>query len=82
MTSITNVTDAFINIIRRTIFVTCRPTVAVDYIAYHISQTQLIPNEADSVLSENVVRVGETLNAYRILVGKREEKGVIWELLG
>jgi len=82
MTSVTNVTDPFINIIRRTILVTCQPTIAVGYFAYQISQTGLIPNEADSVPSENVFRVGKKLNAYRISVGKHEEKWVIWKVLG
>jgi hypothetical protein len=74
MTSITNITDAFINIIRQTILFACQPTILVGYIAYQISQTQLIPNEADSVPCGNVVRVGEKLNSRRILVGKPEEK--------
>ena len=47
-----------------------------------MSQTQFIPNEAESVPSENVFRVGEKLSAYRILVGKHEEKVVIWNILG
>jgi hypothetical protein len=74
MTSITNITDALINIIRRTILVTCQPTIPVGYIAYQISQIRLVPNEAESVHCGNVVSVGEKLNTYRSLVGKPEEK--------